>query len=221
DTDLTDRLARQAPLPARLEDISGRREILACKHERSPMFAGEVWYHSWQAGAGYGDPLSREPERVATDLARGAVSVGAAAAIYGLVLRPDGAVDGQATLTERTRLRQSRLAAAGATAPGDAVIAFEGRGSHRFGDALAVSLDAARISCARCDEPLGAPEENLLLRLRELVLPVQSAGPVRGEDYDRGRFGLRLLLCPGCGAAVDAHLAFEGAPRPSMRVRYA
>jgi hypothetical protein len=100
------------------------------------------------------------------------------------------------------------------------VLTFEGTGLHRFGDALALALDERRIACARCDAPLGAPGENLLPRLKELVLPVTTAGPVRGEDYDRVRFGLRLLLCPGCGAAIDAHLAFEGAPRPSMRIVY-
>jgi hypothetical protein len=100
------------------------------------------------------------------------------------------------------------------------VLTFEGAGSHRFGAVLELALDEGRIACARCDEPLGAPGENLLPRLKEIVLPVTAAGPVRGEDYDRGRFGLRLLLCPGCGAAIDAHLAFEGAPRPSMRIVY-
>ena len=48
----------------------------------------------------------------------------------------------------------------------------------------------------------------------------QPYTPSAGADYPRGRFGLRLLLCPGCGAAIDTHLAFEGAPRPSMRVLY-
>ena len=220
ETDLAGRTARGEPLPARLEDIDGRLEILECKHERSPILAGEVWYHSWQAGAGYGDPLEREPARVAADVARGAVSAGAARSIYGVVLGADGAADPDATVRGRAAMRQARLLAGKAPAPSDAVLAFEGAGSHRFGEALVLALDARRITCARCDEPLGAPGDNLLPRLKELVLPVTAAGPVRGEDYDRGRFGLRLLLCPGCGAAIDAHLAFEGAPRPSMRIVY-
>ena len=220
DTDLTDRLARQAPLPARLEDISGRREILACKHERSPMFAGEVWYHSWQAGAGYGDPLSREPERVAADLARGAVSATAGREIYGVVLSPDGAVDRDGTARERAARRAARLASARTVVPDDAVLEFSGPGRHRFGAALDLALDQGRIACASCGEGLGAPGENLLPHLKEVVLSLVAAGPVRGEDYDRGRFGLRLLLCPACGAALDTHLAFEGAPRPSMRIAY-
>jgi N-methylhydantoinase B len=220
DTDLTDRLARQAPLPARLEEISGRREILACKHERSPMFAGEVWYHSWQAGAGYGDPLSREPERVAADLARGAVSAAAGREIYGVVLSPDGTVDRDGTAREREARRAARLASARTVVPDDAVLEFSGPGRHRFGAALELGLDQGWIACASCGEGLGAPGTNLLPKLKEAVLPLVAAGPVRGEDYDRGRFGLRLLLCPACGAALDTHLAFEGAPRPSMRIAY-
>jgi N-methylhydantoinase B len=220
ETDLVARIGQGKPLPARLEDVAGRREILECKHERSPILAGEVWYHSWQAGAGYGDPLGREPTRVTADVGRGAVSAGAARSIYGVVLRADGTPELDATARERDGMRRARLAAAKAPVASDAVLAFEGTGSHRFGDAFALALDERRIACARCDEVLGAPGDNLLERLRELVLPVTDAGPVRGEDYDRGRFGLRLLVCPGCGAAVDAHLAFEGAPRPSMRIVY-
>ena len=91
ETDLAARIARRASRCRRGSRTSpGRREILECKHERSPILAGEVWYHSWQAGAGYGDPLEREPARVATDVARGAVSAVAARSIYGVVLRADG-----------------------------------------------------------------------------------------------------------------------------------
>lgn len=220
ETDIVPRLARGTPLPARLDDIAGTREILASKHERSPMFAGEVWYHSWQAGAGYGDPLLRDPQRVAVDVARGAVSLDAARAIYGVVIGAGGAADARATANERSAARTARLAAARAPTVDDAVLAFDGTGSHRFGEALRLELDSRRIACARCDEPLGAPGENLLPKLRETVLPLAAAGAVRGQDYERGRFGLRLLLCPGCGGAIDAHLAFEGAPRPSMRLLY-
>jgi N-methylhydantoinase B len=219
DTDLAARLARGASLPARLEDIAGRVEILACKHARTPILAGEVWYHSWQAGGGYGDPLARDPTRVAEDVARGAVSAAAADSIYGVVLSGAGP-DEAATARRRDALRTARLAAAKPIEPGDAVLVLEGTGRHRFGAALEASLDEGAIDCARCGERLGAVGENLLPRLKEWIAPLTAAGAVRGEDYDRGRFGLRFLLCPRCGAAIDAHLAFSGAPRPSMRVEY-
>ena len=67
-------------------------------------------------GGGYGDPLTREAELVAGDVAAGLVSVARAEAIYGVVLH-EGAVDAAAT----ARLRQD-LAAAGAP-----------KGSYDFG----------------------------------------------------------------------------------------
>jgi N-methylhydantoinase B len=64
----------------------------------------------------------------------------------------------------------------------------------------------------------GAPGENLFPRLRELAVPLRTAGPVRGEDYDERRFKLRQLCCSGCGALVDVQVALDGAPRPRMRM---
>ena len=50
------------------------------------MLQGDVWYHSWQAGGGYGDPLTREPSQVFEDLMRGIISKKAAKDIYGVVI---------------------------------------------------------------------------------------------------------------------------------------
>jgi len=52
-------------------------------------------------GGGYGDPLTREPERVARDVADGLVSVEKARAAYGVVVAADGEVDLAATVAER------------------------------------------------------------------------------------------------------------------------
>ena len=64
-------------------------------------------------GGGYGDPLDREPERVAVDVREGLVSSVCARDIYGVVLHEDGAsarvVDGPATAALREALRRSRF----------------------------------------------------------------------------------------------------------------
>ena len=86
-------MQRGDALPDRLDAIGGTREILCCKHVRTPMARGDVWYHSWQAGGGYGDPLLREPAQVADDVVRRAVSPGAAQDIYGVVVGRDGRAD--------------------------------------------------------------------------------------------------------------------------------
>ena len=94
-----------------------------------PMDLGDVWYHSWQAGGGYGDPLRRDPARVALDVERNAVS----------------AAGGQRHLRRRARrrrggrrsghraggvpaLRAARLQQATVPEPGDAVVSFAGSG---------------------------------------------------------------------------------------------
>ena len=54
---------------------------------------------------GYGDPLERAAELVATDVAQGRVSVRAARDRYGVVIAEDGTVDAAATTWARDRLR--------------------------------------------------------------------------------------------------------------------
>jgi N-methylhydantoinase B len=54
-------------------------------------------------GGGLGDPLRRDPIRVAEDARLGLISVEAALADYGVVLRDDGSVDEDATRARRRR----------------------------------------------------------------------------------------------------------------------
>ena len=59
-------------------------------------------------GGGYGDPLERDPARVAADVDEGYVSDRAARALYGVVLEGSG-VDADATAALRRRMRESRF----------------------------------------------------------------------------------------------------------------
>jgi len=60
-------------------------------------------------GGGYGDPLAREPERVAEDVLDGFVSSDAALADYGVVLDPvEYCVDAPATAKARARMHTQR-----------------------------------------------------------------------------------------------------------------
>jgi N-methylhydantoinase B len=67
--------------------------------------AGDVLLNNTGGGGGFGDPLTREPERVAADVRNGFVTVPAAARDYGVVIDPDSyQVDTDAT----ARLRAER-----------------------------------------------------------------------------------------------------------------
>lgn len=63
----------------------------------------------WNGAGGVGDPLHRDPEAVARDVAEGAVSPQAARELYGVALAGDGSVDRAATEQARQTLRDARL----------------------------------------------------------------------------------------------------------------
>jgi N-methylhydantoinase B len=216
ETDVAHRIGKKQALPAALEEIEGRFELLAPKHSRSPMKLGDVWYHSWQAGGGYGDPLKRDGDRVAQDVTRRVISPQAAHDIYG-VSSSDTGCDHAATRVRRDEIRTARLALAVQPDPGDAVISFAGAGRWTL-DALVVDFDAGSVACSDCGHVHCRPADNLLPHLREAYTPLSAAGPVRGEHYDVGRFRLRQLCCSACGTLVDVQVALDGAPRPFFRI---
>ncbi len=90
---------------------------------------GEVIVMQSAGGGGFGDPLSREPERVARDVMAGYVSIGEARSAYGVGIDADGDVD--AALTARLREEMARRALRLQVAA-DETEAYEGiRGRHR------------------------------------------------------------------------------------------
>ena len=97
---------------------------------------------------------------------------------------------------------------------------FEGTGRHRYGEALVIDFAENAVLCGHCGHRHCGANDDLAHHLREYELPLDSAGPVRGEDYDRGRFRLRHLCCGHCGGLVDVQVALQGAPRPSIQMTF-
>ncbi|MAY46095.1 MAG: methylhydantoinase [Rhodobacteraceae bacterium] len=81
---------------------------LATKAET--LDAGALVRHRMAGGGGYGDPLARQPARVAEDVLDGLVSVQAAADAYGVVFSDPVAalVDTAATTARRAQMRQRK-----------------------------------------------------------------------------------------------------------------
>ncbi|MEP7303687.1 MAG: hydantoinase B/oxoprolinase family protein, partial [Caldimonas sp.] len=217
-TDLVDRLRRHQTLPSSLDAINGEVEMLCCKHERSPMAEGDVWFHSWQAGGGYGDPLTRDPATVAEDAKRGVISAQAAAEIYGVALSDDSVLNAEETEKSRMALRKARLLRGKQPVGGE--LRFSGRGKHRYAGTFELDLDKDVVACGHCGHRHCGTGEDVLPHLLEVTDPLQSAGAVRGEDYDRGRFKLRQLCCAECGSLVDVQVAMTGAPRPTLSIEF-
>jgi N-methylhydantoinase B len=94
-------------IPDTLDDLGGTPQVLP-PHLETDLAGDDVYYTHWQGGGGLGDPLQREPERVARDILDHKVSPRAAREVYGVVLDGDGNVEAAATVTRRDRLRRER-----------------------------------------------------------------------------------------------------------------
>lgn len=90
-----------------LVKANGEIQILPSKCDRVDVEKGDlVLFDTW-GGGGWGDPLERPPERVATDVIKGLVSVEGARR-YGVVLTESGEIDEAATTALRSDMRASR-----------------------------------------------------------------------------------------------------------------
>jgi N-methylhydantoinase B/oxoprolinase/acetone carboxylase alpha subunit len=86
----------------------GTREELPSK-KMIVLHPGDQLWEYIAGGAGYGDPLDRDPAAVLADLRDGKVAAASVAADYGVVLTPDGAaVDEVQTKERRETLRRAR-----------------------------------------------------------------------------------------------------------------
>jgi N-methylhydantoinase B len=84
-------------------------EPLASRQSNFPLGAGDLVRIETAIGGGYGDPLQRDPARVADDVLNEYLPGAAAAAdIYGVVLDEHGQPDLAATEACRRRLRETR-----------------------------------------------------------------------------------------------------------------
>jgi N-methylhydantoinase B len=198
-------------LPGAVDDLAAaEREGLPAK---SHLMLGpdDVLAGATAGGAGYGDPLRRDPERVRRDVGDRLVSAAAAREIYGVVLRED-AVDVEATERARAALRAERLAEAGGPAPGAIVGGPPVQLLHPVSDTVEAvrAAEGARLRCTVCHRDLGAygDDHKRAAVLRER--PVRTAGPHNGLCSDD--YVLREYACPGCGTLVAVDVQDRAEP---------
>ena len=86
----------------------GSREALPTKIDNVPVKVGDRILFVTAGGGGWGDPLEREPQKVALDVRRLLVSQEKARADYGVVLDGSGMVDVEATEALRRDMRDKR-----------------------------------------------------------------------------------------------------------------
>jgi N-methylhydantoinase B len=166
-----------------------------------PMTQGDVWTMTNPVAPGHGDPLLRDPVRVAEDLTEAACSVDTAESTYGVVFDSAGMLDVAATAKQRAAIREHRLG----YAPRRDFPADDAMDPGRVGDALC-HTDGA-WSC-RCGAELGRA-----VSYKELLVRRETTGDRLGTSYASpdpqmaARMSLREFFCPDCGVRVEAEMA--------------
>jgi len=112
DTNVWEAFAR-GELPGDLDELEGTMEVYPESIVRTSQSHADVYRCVAMGGAGYGDPLDRDPERVHADVVSGVVTREHARARYGVVLDTGSTgVDEEATARCREAIRAERLAQA-------------------------------------------------------------------------------------------------------------
>jgi len=162
-------------------------------------------------GSGLGDPLFREPSRVAEDLDNGMITADVVPSIYGVVLDDSGEPDEEATAARRREIRAERLGTEPSRDPASMDV---------YRAPLLVS--GAEFRCGHCDAQISPVSRNwkdgaanrswpLTERAAQLgtkVRPTAHVPMVMWEHY-----------CGACGSLLEAEICEHGeAPAHDIRL---
>ncbi len=194
-------------VPDRLEALGGHVEYLPPKAFDIVQNPDDVFVMSWASAGGYGDPLRRDPHRVAEDYREGRLTRGWAQRAYGVVLDETGTVLAQETERLRRQMRRHRIG----TEPKPQTAADE-PDARLLAEGL--KLVGGWIRCRYCDHPLSPPTENYKLHCLRKSLPIQDANPyiLDPKLYIEETLEWRHFHCPGCGALLQTELARPSDP---------
>jgi N-methylhydantoinase B len=198
-SDVLERMKR-SELIHDIDELEGKAETLQLRQQDFTQNPMDVYAVLWSAAGGFGDPLERDPAKVAADVDNGDVSPEAAKEIYGVVLN-----DPQATALERDRLRHGRIGKRSGRK-------LDGKVSFLATENLAVR--ANRYSCAKCATDLASIRENYKSGCVRNDLPIKASNPIVG---DPARFidptpQFRQFCCPGCGLLIENEIAIADDP---------
>jgi N-methylhydantoinase B len=173
---------------------------------RVPVPDGWLLTDFTQGGGGYGDPLDREPERVARDVRRHIVTSRTAELLYGVALASDGTADSEATQRLRNEIRESRRRESRPPRPGPALDLTDWQGRLRFHESLEIGASGDGpdlVRCLRCGHLLCRADENYKLHAlrRDRDLEELAGRPMPDGSTYVAVF--REYACPGCATLLQ------------------
>jgi len=191
-------------VPASLDQLHGREVPLSAKPPMLEIEADDVYEWGPQAGGGWGDPLEREAERVAEDVRSAAHSAATARAIYGVALRADGAVDGEATDALRREIREGRMRWPRAQRLAGEIRADHVEGIGTFGDVGDfITIDGAAYLRCNCGCVIAPAAENWKHYACRAEATAGELGPRVALHAD---LVATRYACPGCARLLDVEV---------------
>lgn len=170
-----------------LAELQGEDRVVNKTEGRLSLVPGDILFSSCQGGGGFGDPLTRDPARVCSDVDEGVIDAGRARDVYGVELEggPGGAAvpDQARTAQRRKEARSRRLTASRREDPG-------------------VALTESIPDLGTCPD-CGADWRPVV---REVTR--EELGLKRGLQY----FRVIAYTCSQCGTQCEAPLALRQEP---------
>jgi N-methylhydantoinase B len=219
-----DGMLASGTMAGRREDLEGYTGgALERLHPRAiifPLPEGDCLITEYNGGGGFGDPLLRDPGRVAADIAELRVGAGAADRHWGVVLDKKGHVDSDATARRRDEIRAQRLSGTkpdgGSLGKADgATVLIPGAG----GNVDLVGGDGApQWACSICAELLGPATLTFKSACAQLQRKPQEVDALMYCDpaiFGDPAIMLRQYLCPSCATLLSQEFCHaEDAPYP-------
>ena len=203
-TDIQQWLARRE-IPGDVGEVSGEDVLLQLRQIDIQQGPDDVYEVAFAAGAGYGDPIERDPEAVRKDVYLGDVSAHAARELFRVVLageEEDLRVDVTATAALRRQAVVERLGREPKPYAGPRLPLL-----RHLTDCLDLVKSDGRpwLGCARCGQPLCDAHENYKLHCHRIDRPIQAANTLIGDPrrFIDDDVQFRQFCCPACGGLVE------------------
>lgn len=195
-------------VPSDINEISGELEQLEAKPKFLTISSDDALLYRWSGGGGYGDPLDRDPERVASDVKKGLVSKESASKVYGVVLGSGGEIKIDETRLQREKMRVTIYPGSFSPKVSDCVKKGDELKMGRIGEYLVYS--DGFVYCSKCGFKFCRTDQNPAEFSVNKRTNTSTLGPLYGEINSQYEF--LESYCPGCRTRFQSNVVDRGFP---------